>query len=140
MIDLLVKILINAAALAAAVILVPNVDFPLTTQDDFLKLLLVALIFGVINSYLKPIVKLLSLPISLFTMGLVGIVINVAMLLLVAAVSGQIDLPFRLAGWPGVPFSIDVLVAALLASIVISIVSTVLSLVLGQKRILGVRV
>lgn len=137
MIDLLVKVLINAAALFAAVTLVPRVSFPLVTSLDWLKLAVIALIFGLINSYLKPIVKLLSLPISLFTMGLVGIVINVALLLLLALVGQQLGLPLQLAGWPESAFSIDTIVAALLASLVISIVSTILSVVLSGRRVLG---
>lgn len=137
MIDLLVRVLINAAALFVAVRFVPNVSFPLRTTEDWLKLLAVALIFGLINSYLKPIVKLLSLPISLFTMGLVGLVINVALLLLLALIGNQLGLPFELAGWPEGAFTLDVVVAALLASLVISIVSTVLSIALSGRRVLG---
>jgi putative membrane protein len=137
MIDLLVRVLINAAALFVAVRFVPNVSFPLRTTEDWLQLLVVALIFGLINSYLKPIVKLLSLPISLFTMGIVGLVINVALLLLLAIIGAQLGLPFQLAGWPAGAFTLDVVVAALLASLVISIVSTVLSIALSGRRVLG---
>jgi putative membrane protein len=138
MIDLIVKLVINAAALMAAVQLVPGLTFDFGT--DWWKLALVALIFGVINSYLKPIVKLLSLPISLFTVGLVGFVINTGLFLLLALASSQLDLGFLIHGWPTQAFTADVVVAAFLGSIVVSIVSTVLSLALGQKRVLGMRV
>ena len=131
--DFLLKLLISAAAVVVAILVVPGVRIAgvsLTNPSaDWWKLLVVALILGAVNAYLRPIVKLLALPISLMTMGLVAIVINVAMLLLVAYISGQARLGFSIAGWPGGPFELDTLVAALLASLVISIVSTALGLV-----------
>ena len=135
--DFIVRLLVNAAALFAAVRFVPNVAFPLEAAEDWLGLLGVALIFGLVNSYLRPIVRLLSLPVSLMTMGLVGFVINAGLLLLVAVIADAVDLGFRLGGWPGGPFGIDTIVAAFLASVVISIVSTVLNIVLAPRRLVG---
>ncbi|HET7676844.1 MAG TPA: phage holin family protein [Candidatus Limnocylindrales bacterium] len=140
MVDLVARVLINAAALFAAVKLVPGLSFPLSDTDDWLKLIIVAFVFGLINSYLKPIVKLLSLPVSLMTMGLVGFVINAAMLMLLALLSDALGLGFSIAGWPEGGLGLDVIVAALLGALVVSVVSTILSLLLGQKRILGIRV
>ena len=137
-IDILVKIAINAVALLAAVELVPGISFDF--GPDWWKLLLVALILGVINTYLRPIVKLLALPINLLTMGLVGLVINTAMVLLLAVASDQLRLGFTIYGWPVQAFSIEVVWAAFLASIVISVVALVLSVAFGQKRVLGMRV
>lgn len=131
----LVRLIINALALVAAVQLVPGIT--LDYRANPLALVAVALVFAVINSYLKPIVRLLSLPISFLTLGLVGVVINVAMLLLLAYVSGELRLPFAIAGWPRGPFDLEVIVAALLASLVISVVSTILSLVLTPARLLA---
>ncbi len=137
-IDVLAKIAINAVALLAAVELVPGISFDF--GPDWWKLLLVALILGVINTYLRPIVKLLALPINLLTMGLVGLVINTAMVLLLAVASDQLRLGFTIHGWPMGAFSIEVVWAAFLASIVISVVALVLSVAFGQKRVLGMRV
>ncbi len=137
-IDILVKIAINAVALLAAVELVPGISFEF--GPDWWKLLLVALILGVINTYLRPIVKLLALPINLLTMGLVGLVINTAMVLLLAVASDQLRLGFTIHGWPVRAFTIEVVWAAFLASIVISVVALVLSVAFGQKRVLGMRV
>ncbi len=123
--DLLVRIVINAVALMAAVQLVPNVAF----KGDWWHLLVVAALFGVINAYLRPIAKLLSLPLNLLTFGLVGFVINIAMVLLLALVSDQLKLDFTLAGWPTGAFGVDVVVAAFLTSLVVSVVSTMLALV-----------
>lgn len=125
MLDIAIRVVINAIALVAAIRLVPDVAF----SGDLWKLVIVAVIFGLVNAYLRPIVKLLSLPLSLVTFGLVGLVINAALVLLVAAISDNLKLGFTLAGWPPGSIGIDVLVAALLTSIVISVVSTILALV-----------
>ncbi|HEX5466418.1 MAG TPA: phage holin family protein [Candidatus Limnocylindrales bacterium] len=138
MIDFVVQLVINAIALLVAVELVPGLSFDF--GQDWWKLVLVALIFGVINTYLKPILKTLSLPISLFTMGLVGFVINTALFLLLALASSQLTLGFLIHGWPKSAFTSDVVVAAFLGSIVVSVVSTVLGLAFGQKRVLGLRI
>ena len=125
MVDMLVRIAINAIALIIAIKLVPHLREP----NELWALIAVALIFGVINAYLRPIVKLLSLPLNLLFFGLVGLIINTAMLLLLAVVSGQLKLGFAISGWPTKDFSIEVIVYALLAAIVISIVSAVLALI-----------
>lgn len=125
MLDLVIRVAINAIALVAAVQLVPGVDY----GDGIVRLIIVAAIFGVINAYLKPIVKALSLPISLLTLGLVGFIINTALLMLLALVSDALKLEFTLHGWPPGAITLDVIVTALLASIVISVVSTILALI-----------
>ena len=125
MVDLLVRVVINAIALIVAMKVVPHVREP----NELWALIAVALIFGLINAYLKPIVKLLSLPLNLLFFGLVGLIINTAMLLLLAVVSGQLKLGFAINGWPNKDFSIEVIVYAVIAAIVISIVSAVLALV-----------
>lgn len=125
MFEFVIRILVNAIALIAATRLVPNVEF----HGDWWQLIVLAAIFGVINAYLKPVLKLLSLPLNLLTFGLIGFVINTALVLLAAAVSGTLKLDFTLAGWPGGKFDVDVIIAALLTSIVISIVSTIMAFV-----------
>ena len=126
MIDLVIKVLVNAVALWVAVQVVPQVDFAF--GDDWWKLGAVALIFALVNTYLKPIVTTLSLPISLVTLGLVGFVINAAMLLVTALLSNAIDLDFRIDEFPP-DLTGDAIIGALLAALVITVVSTALSLV-----------
>ncbi len=135
MTDFLIRLIINSLAILAVVRFVPGIEFDV--GEGWWRLIGVALILGVVNSYLRPIVKLLALPISLFTLGAVGIVINVAMLLLVAFVSEELRLGFTIAGWPEGPFTLDVIVAGFLASLLISVVSTALSIVFGGARLLG---
>jgi putative membrane protein len=120
-----VRVLINAIALIAAVRLVPDVAF----HGDWWQLLILAAIFGVINAYIRPVVKLLSLPLTLLTFGVIGLVINAALVMLAAAVGNSLHLGFTLAGWPVKPAGIDTFVAALLTSIVIGVVSMLMAFV-----------
>ena len=129
---MIVRILINAAALFVAVKVVPQIEFKF--GNDWWKLFVVALIFALVNSYIKPIVKALSFPLTLATLGLVSFLINAAMLLLAAWISTEVlKLHFTIADFPPT-FSGDALIAAILGSIVISIVSTVLGFVNFGRR------
>ena len=139
MIDLLVKILINAVGVYVAVLVVPQIAFP--AADDLLKLqgnwwhvVVVAVILALINSYLKPILKALSFPITLLTMGLFAFILNAALLLLVAFIADAIDIQFTIGGFPP-NFTADSFVGALLGSIVISVVSIVLGMLDRGRRI-----
>jgi len=127
LLDLLLRVVINGIALVVAVQFVPDVRAP----SDILKLGLLAIVFGLINAYLRPIVKALSLPLTIVTFGLVGLVINVAMVIVAAAISDNLRLGFALGGWPlsDPSIGIDTLIAAFLVSLVISIVAAVMALV-----------
>jgi putative membrane protein len=130
--DLLVKVLINAAAVWVAVQLIPQIDF--AYGPDWWKLLAVALILALVNTYLRPIVRALSFPITLLSLGVFALILNALLLLLVALVSDQFDLGFRIGGFPPT-FGADAFVGALLGSIVISIVSMLLGTVNLGRRI-----
>ena len=139
MIDLLVKILINAIGVYVAVLVVPQISFP--AADNLLKLegnwwqvIVVALILAVINTYVKPIVKALSFPITLLTLGLFSLILNALLLLLVAFIADKVGMNFSIGGFPP-NFTADAFVGALLGSIVISIVSIVLSMLDRGRRI-----
>lgn len=139
MIDLLVKILINAIGVVVAVLVVPQIVFP--AADDLLKLqgnwwqvIVVAVILALINSYLKPILKMLSFPITLLTMGLFAFILNAALLLLVAFIADMASIDFTIGGFPP-NFTADSFVGALLGSIVISLVSIVLGMLDRGRRI-----
>ena len=134
MIDLAIRVLINAVGVFAAVQIVPQITF--NYGNDWWKLLAVALILALVNSYIRPIVKLLAIPISFLTLGLVAFVINGAMLLLVALVSGQLDLGFKIGGFPPT-LNADAIIGAILGSLVISIVATLLGILnTGRKIVL----
>ncbi len=132
MIDLLVKVLINAAGVWAAIQLVPLIKF--NFGNDWWKLLAVALILALVNTYLKPILKMLSFPITLLTMGLFAFVLNAILLLLVSLASSQLGLGFTIGGFPP-DFTSDSFVGALLGSLVISVVATLLGMLNAGRRI-----
>ncbi|MEP7081350.1 MAG: phage holin family protein [Chloroflexota bacterium] len=118
--DRIIQILINAAALWVAELIVPNITF----TGELWKLMVVALIFGLVNTFIRPILRMVTLPITLMTLGLFLVVINALMLLLTSAISNELDLGFQVADF----------LAALLGSIVISLVGLALSLVIGTGR------
>ena len=136
MVELIVKILINAAALFVAVQLLPSNLLSFNFGNDWWKLLAVALLFALVNSYIKPIVKALSFPISVMTMGLVAFVINAAMLLVVAFVSGQLKLGFKVGDFPPDLFASDTIIGAIVAAVIISVVSTVASIALSPRKLI----
>lgn len=102
---LILKLLVNAAALWVAGYLVGGIYL----DGGFWQILLVALVFGLVNAIIKPVLKVLSFPVIILTLGLFALVINAAMLGLTAAWTDTL--------------SIDGFGAALLGAIVISIVS-----------------
>lgn len=119
-IDRVIQILINAGALYAAVFVVDGIDF----VGEWWKLLLVALAFSLLNTYVRPILRILTLPISVITLGIFLLVINAAMLLLTSAISDQLKLGFHVADFG----------AAFLGAIVVAIVGWILSIVIGAAR------
>ena len=138
-IDLLVKVLINAIGVWAAIQIVPQIEFPAAEQlstlgDNWWRLGAVALILALVNTYVKPILKALSFPITLMSLGLFSLVLNALLLLLVAFVSNQLDLGFSIGGFPP-DFTADAFIGALLGSIVISIVATVLGMVNTSRKV-----
>ena len=130
MVELFIKVLVNAVALWAAVQLIPQIEF----HQEWWKLLVVALIFALVNTFLKPIVKILSFPIGILTLGLIGFVINAAMLLVTAALSDNFKLGFKVGGFPP-SINADAIVGAVIGAIVISVVSTLLNLVLSTRKL-----
>ena len=105
---------INAVALYAAVALVPGIH-PQST--NWLSFVWLALIFGVINALLNPLLKLLTCPLILLTLGLFTLLINTLLFYL----AGQISLNF------GFGFTVDGFWSALLGSLIVSVVSIVLA-------------
>jgi putative membrane protein len=132
-VDLLVKVVINAIAVYAAIQL-PFTQITFDYGNDWWKLLAVALILAIINTYLKPILKILSFPITLLSLGLFALVLNALLLLLVALISDQLDLGFKIADFPPT-FNADAFIGALLGSIVISVVATAIGLVNRGRRL-----
>jgi putative membrane protein len=123
LVDIVIRIVINAVALALAIKLVPNVGF----TGDWPQLIGLAIVFGVVNGLIRPVVKLLSLPLTIVTFGLIGFAINTAMVILAAWLGDRLGFGLTLGGWPADGLDLDAIIAALLVSIVISIVSAVVA-------------
>ena|SRR5436190_2592167 len=117
----LIRVLTNAAALWVATRLVPGVMF----SGGWVPFLAVSLVLAVINATLRPLVKLLTCPLILLTLGLFALVVNGLMLWLTSSVSQSLGLGFHVTGfW-----------AAFFGGLVISIVSTLVSMALGPPRV-----
>ena len=114
-----VRLLVNAAALWVATRLVPGVSF----NGGWLPLFGVALVFGVVNAFLRPALRVVALPIIIVTLGLFALVINGLMLWLTSSLSKALGLGFHVSGfW-----------AAFFGALVVSIISTLLSMLVSES-------
>ena len=113
----MIWVLVNAVALAAATWLLDGITLTASTPGRrAATLVVVALIFGVVNAIVRPLVRLISLPLILITLGL--------MLLLTSWVSGQAGLGFHVAGfW-----------TAVLGALVVTVATWILELLLHSER------
>ncbi len=119
MLRLLIRLVVNAIAFWVAVQVVPGIE----ARETLGTFLAVALIFGLVNALIRPIVLVLSCPINIVTLGLFTLVINALMLGLTAWLAQQLN----------IPFFINDFIAAFLGALVISIVSWLLMLVLPSE-------
>jgi putative membrane protein len=88
----------------------------------------IAVIFGVINGLIGPIVKMLALPITFMTMGLIGFLINAVLLLATAFVSKELGFALTVGDYPP-DLTADTLIAAIVGAVVLSLISTAIRLV-----------
>ena len=117
----LLKVIINAVAIWLATLVLDGLDVVGgdETAQRVLVFLVVALVFGLVNAIVKPVVKLFSLPLYILTLGLFTLVVNAAMLWLVGWLSQQTDYGLR----------IDTFWTALIGALIISVASFFMSLV-----------
>ena len=117
---LLARLSINAAALWVAIRLVPGISY----EGDWPLLFFVALVFGMLNASVRPVLRLLTFPFLIVTLGLFTFVLNALMLWLTSAISGAIGLGFQVDGfW-----------TAFVGALVVSAVSFALSLFVTSGR------
>ena len=116
----LVRLLINAAALWVATRIVPGVTY----SGDPIYLFLVALVFGVLNALLRPLLAFLTCPLLILTLGLFTFVINAFVLWVTSALAGRLGLGFHVDGFG----------AAFLGALVVSIVSLVISVLAADPK------
>jgi putative membrane protein len=121
----LIRVLVSAAALAVATWAVAGIE--LTAGSTWSKvgtLLVVALIFGLINATLKPLIKVVGCAFYVLTLGLIALVVNGLLLWLTSAIAGRLNVPFHITGfWP-----------AFWGAIIVGVVSWLLNLLIGDDR------
>lgn len=121
-----VRTLVVAVSLWVATVLVDGIelgDESTPTSAKIGTLLVVALIFGLVNAVVKPVIKTLGCPLYVLTLGLIGLVVNALLFLLVGWLAGLFDLPFVVDGfWSG-----------FWGAIIVAIVGFVLHLVIPDK-------
>ncbi|MBG6084556.1 phage holin family protein [Zhihengliuella flava] len=134
MMGFIVRVIVNALALAAAAWLLPGITVSAASTEAatgngtvgvMLGYLLIGLVFGLVNAVVKPIIGFLSLPITCLTLGLFAIIINAAMLALTA----------WLTTYMPVQFTIDTFFwDAVLGAIIVAIVSALLGWLVPDRR------
>lgn len=114
------RLVANAAALWVASYFIAGIHF----EGSWQGLVGVALVFGVVNTFIKPVLTVVSLPVQLLTLGLFTFVINALLLMLTAWVAASL----------GIAFSVDSFMAGLLGALVVSVVSGLLSVFLTDEE------
>lgn len=117
---LILRIIINAIAIWITSLLLSGLSF----EGNILSLIVVGIIFGLVNALIRPLIKLLTLPLTVVTLGLFTLVINTLMLMLTVWLSGSV----RLTGG-----FFENFFTAFIGAIIISIVSAILSWILIDK-------
>jgi putative membrane protein len=116
---ILIRLAVSAFTLWLATLVIPGITVGGTTGKKVLTLILVAVIFGVINAILRPIIKTIGCWAYLLTLGLISLVVNGALLMLTSYISDKITLPFHVAHfWPD----------AILGALFIGIISWVINM------------
>lgn len=114
--NFLIRLFVNALALAAAAWLLPGISM----TGDFFGVLLVALVFGLLNALLKPVLLFFSIPLLILTLGLFALVVNAVLLLITSSLLDSFDVS---GFW-----------SAVLGSLVISLVTMLLGGMLKDER------
>jgi len=123
----LIRLAVSAVALWIASLLISGVQF--TTDSTGKKVgtvVVVAVIFGLVNMFLRPIIKAIGCGVYVLTLGLIAIIVNGLLLWLVSWIAGGLDLPFHVQNfWP----------SAVLGALVVGVVSWVLNMIVpdGDK-------
>jgi putative membrane protein len=120
-----IGVIVSAAALGVAAWAVPGIQ--VSGHSDASKavtLLVVALIFGIINTVLKPIIKTVGCAFYVLTLGLAALIVNGLLLWLASYLAGRLSLPFHITGF----------LAAVEGALIVGVVSWLLHLILGDKR------
>ena len=105
-----------------------GLEFLRYESNDLVGLLGLAILFGVINGLIGPVVRVASMPISFFTMGLAGFILNGVLLLGTAAVAEQVNIPFFVGDFPPT-INADTIVAAVVGAVLLGVVNSLANMV-----------
>ncbi len=120
---ILIKLVITAVALWVATLVIPGIHLNThSTTGKVGTLVVVALVFGIINAVLKPIVKAIGCLAYVLTLGLISIVVNGLLFWLTSFVAGKLSVPFHIDGF----------IPAVLGALLVGVVGWVLSLILDR--------
>jgi putative membrane protein len=110
---LVIRVAVVAVSLWVATLIVPGIDNTAgTTGSRIGTLVAVALIFGLVNAVLKPLIKVVGCPFYILTLGFIGLVVNALLFMLVGALASGLGLPFSVGGF-GAAFWLLLLLAVL---------------------------
>ena len=115
-----VKWLINTIAIMLAIKFVPGIAY----SGEWWGILLVSIIFGLVNTFIRPFIKLLTLPLLILSIGLFTFIINAMMLSITSWISGQFSLGFHVEGFK----------PAFWGALIISIASMILSCLMPSEK------
>ncbi len=119
--EMFIKWLINTIAIMLAIKCVPGIAY----SGAWWGILIVGIIFGLVNTFIRPFIKLFTLPLLIFSLGLFTFVINALMLMLTSWLSGEFNLGFHVEGFK----------AAFWGALVISLASMILSCLMPSEEI-----
>jgi putative membrane protein len=119
-----IRVAVVAVSLWVATLVVPGIDNTAgSTEARWGTLIAVAVIFGLINAVLKPLIKVVGCPFYVLTLGLIGLFVNALLFLLVGAIAGGIGLPFQVHGFG----------AAFVGAIVVGVVGFLLHFLIPDR-------
>ena len=120
---ILLKLIVTAVALWIATLVIPGIHLHThSTAGKIGTLVVVALIFGIVNAVLKPILKTIGCLAYVITLGLISIVVNGLLFWLVSYIAGKLSVPFHIDGF----------VPAVLGALLVGVVGWVLSMIVDR--------
>jgi putative membrane protein len=120
---LAIRVVVVAVSLWVATLIVPGIAVIGTTGSRWVTLIVVAIIFGVVNAVLKPLIKVVGCPFYVLTLGLIGLVVNALLFMLVGWIASSLGLPFEVGGFG----------AAFIGAIVVSVVGFILHVLIPDR-------
>jgi len=130
----LIRVVILAVALLLAALLVPDIEIGWADEAEGvgITLLALALAFGLINAFIRPIARLVSIPLNIVTLGMFSVVLNAALLLLMAYLVDLVWGPLIVIGGYPPELGLEAIAAAAMGSFIISAISTVLTVLIPE--------